>query len=154
MRGTKTLLATIGITAIAAATPIALAGTSRTGTPTINLTNTSSKGRILTNKGYTLFMFSRDRRGKDKCVKISGCTSVWPPLLTKGTPKAGSGVKQSLLGTTKLPNGKKQVTYHKHPLYRYRPDLSSHTKADTYYIGQFLEGGYWWGVNASGKAVH
>ena len=106
MRGTKTLLAAIGITAIAAATPIALAGTSRTGTPTINLTNTSSKGRILTNKGYTLFMFSRDRRGKDKCVKISGCTSVWPPLLTKGTPKALSTNGRDCQGAVRIANPK------------------------------------------------
>jgi predicted lipoprotein with Yx(FWY)xxD motif len=149
MRRTKTLLAATGITAVAAAAPIALAAT---GTPTVNLTNTS-KGMILTNKGYTLFMFSRDKANKDNCVKIKGCTAIWPPLLSSGTPKAGSGVNQSLLGTTKLPSGKKQVTYNKHPLYRYKPDLSSHTKGDTTYIGAFLEGGYWWGVNASGKAV-
>ncbi len=150
MRRTKTLLAVAGIAAVAATAPLALAAS---GTPTVNLTNTAGKGMILTNKGYTLFMFSRDKRGHDKCVKIKGCTSIWPPLTTKGTPKAGTGVNQSLLGTVKLPNGKKQVTYNKHPLYRYRPDLSAHMKADTTYIGQFLEGGYWWGLNASGKAV-
>jgi predicted lipoprotein with Yx(FWY)xxD motif len=149
MRRTKTLLAMGGLTAVAAAAPIALAAS---GTPTVGLTKTG-KGMILTNKGYTLFAFSRDKANKDNCVKVKGCTSVWPPLVTKGTPKAGKGVNQSLLGTIKLPNGKKQVTYNKHPLYRYKPDLSSHTKADTYYIGTFLEGGYWWGLNASGKLV-
>jgi predicted lipoprotein with Yx(FWY)xxD motif len=149
MRRTKTLLAVAGITAVAAVAPIALAAS---GTPTVNLTNTG-KGMILTNKGYTLFMFSHDKHGKNSCVKIKGCSGTWPALVTTGTPKAGSGVNQSLLGTVKLPNGKKQVTYNKHPLYFYKPDKASHTKADTSYIGFFAFGGYWWGMNASGKAV-
>ena len=42
-----------------------------------------------------------------------------PPLMTKAKPVAGPGVKQALLGTTKRPNGKLQVTYNGHPLYRY-----------------------------------
>jgi predicted lipoprotein with Yx(FWY)xxD motif len=149
MRRIRPLLAAGGITAIAVTAPLALAAS---GTPKVSLTNTS-KGMILTNRGYTLFAFSRDKANKDNCVKIKGCTAIWPVLKTKGTPVAGSGVNQSLLGTIKLPSGKKQVTYNKHPLYFYKPDLSSHFKADTAYIGQFLEGGYWWGLNAAGKFV-
>jgi predicted lipoprotein with Yx(FWY)xxD motif len=144
-------LAATGITALAAAAavsaPIAIA---TTGTPTIKLTSTS-KGKILTSGGYTLFMFTRDTANKDNCGKT--CKGTWPPLYTSGKPQAGPGVNASLIGTIKLASGKRQATYNKHPLYRYKPDLQLGMKAETYYIGFFQFGGYWYGVNAAGKAV-
>jgi predicted lipoprotein with Yx(FWY)xxD motif len=147
MRRIRPLLAVGGITAIAVTAPLALAAT---GTPKVSLTNTAAKGMILTNKGYTLFMFSRDKANKDNCVKIKGCTSIWPVLKTKGKPIAGSGVNQSLLGTIKLPNGKKQVTYNKHPLYFYSGDSGPGQQA-----GQGLNafGAKWYVVAPAGGAV-
>jgi predicted lipoprotein with Yx(FWY)xxD motif len=96
MRRTKILLATAGAIAMTAVTPFALAaGTAKT--PTLKLTNTNL-GPIITSKGDTMYMFTRDRKGKDKCQSISGCTGIWKPLYTKGTPKAGPGVNASLIG--------------------------------------------------------
>jgi hypothetical protein len=71
-------------------------------------------------------------------------------LTTVNKPQTGPGVKRSLLGTTRLPSGKKQVTYAGHPLYKY---AFNYGKGSTAYIGVFEFGGYWWGVRASGRAV-
>jgi hypothetical protein len=42
-----------------------------------------------------------------------------PPLKASGTLKASGGAKTSMLGTTKIAGGIKQVTYNKHPLYTF-----------------------------------
>lgn len=144
MRRPKTLLAVAGITAIAITAPIALAATK---TPTLKLKNTSV-GMILTSKGDTMYAFTRDKPNKDKCQSIKGCTGIWHPLLTKGTPMAGPGVHASLIGKIKLKNGKKQVTYDKHPLYIY-----SFLPTGTTYVGAKQFGGHWDAVNSSGGLV-
>lgn len=134
------------ITAVAVAP--AVAG-STAATPTIKLMSTS-KGKLLSSGGFVLYRYTRDGNGsKNTCVKVSGCPQAWPALTTVGKPQVGPGVKASLLGTTKLPNGKKQVTYAGHPLYKYAFD----TRHSTAYIGVFASGGYWYGVKASGRVV-
>ena len=81
----------------------------------------TNRGKLVVNsKGRTLYMFAKDKRNKDVCVKIKFCTTTWPPVTTKGRPVAGTGIQKSMLGTIKLPNGKQQVTYGGHPLYTYR----------------------------------
>jgi predicted lipoprotein with Yx(FWY)xxD motif len=154
MRPLKTSIAlalTVGagagaIAAVAVAPAIAQ---STATTPTIKLMSTS-KGKLLSSGGFVLYRFSHDGKGsKNTCVKISGCRQAWPALTTVGKPHVGTGVKASLLGTTKLPNGKKQVTYAGHPLYRYAFD----SKHSTAYVGVFASGGFWYGVRASGRAV-
>jgi predicted lipoprotein with Yx(FWY)xxD motif len=45
--------------------------------------------------------------------------------VTTGKPTAGSGVRSSLVGTTKRANGAEQVTYNGHPLYRFGGDTAS-----------------------------
>ena len=145
MRRTKALLAATGFMAIAVAAPLALAAANKT--PTLKLTNTNV-GMILTSKGDTMFAFTKDKHGKDKCQSISGCIATWKPLYTKGTPKAGPGVNASLIGTTKLKNGKKQVTYKKHPLYIY-----TFGPKGTSYVGVSMYGGDWDALNSAGKLV-
>jgi predicted lipoprotein with Yx(FWY)xxD motif len=145
MRRTKTLLAVTGITALAAAAPVALAAS---GTPTLKLTSTGL-GKIITAKGDTMFAFTRDTANHDMCVKIKGCTGTWHPLLSSGKPMAGSGVNASLLSTIKLPNGKHQVTYNKHPLYIY-----SFAPKGTSYVDVTQFKGQWDALNSSGNAVN
>jgi predicted lipoprotein with Yx(FWY)xxD motif len=82
-------------------------------------------GEILaTSSGYTLYHFTLDTAKKIACT--GGCTEAWPPLLLpKGVTHAtaGSGVKQSLLGTRKRGTSL-QVTYKGLLLYRYAADTS------------------------------
>ncbi len=93
---------------------VPIAGAARAAS--VQLRN-SSLGKILVDSsGFTLYEFSKDSRNKDTCVKVSGCSAVWPALTTHGSPTAGAGVKASLLSTIKLPGGARQVTYAGHPL--------------------------------------
>jgi predicted lipoprotein with Yx(FWY)xxD motif len=107
-------------------------------------------GDLLTNaRGFTLYSFSRDGRGHDRCVGISGCRSVWLLDTTHGRPVAGTGVRRSLLGTIRA-GGTTQVTYAGHPLYRYVGDGSP---GETTYVGASQFGGRWSGIRPSGRQV-
>ena len=50
-------------------------------------------GRILVDgRGHTLYLFTRDqRRSRSRCY--GGCAEAWPPLYTRGKPRAGNGVE-------------------------------------------------------------
>jgi len=108
-------------------------------------------GKILTNgSGFTVYTFTRDKKNTDNCVHISSCTMFWPPVTTGGKPVAGPGVTAKLLGSIKLHNGKRQVTYAGHPLYTYIGDASP---GQTSYVGIFASGGKWYAMSASGKTI-
>jgi predicted lipoprotein with Yx(FWY)xxD motif len=112
-------------------------------------TGRSALGRILVNgSGRTLYLFEKDRRGHSSCT--GQCAAYWPPLLSAGRPIAGTGVKQSLLGTTRRPDGKTQVTYAGHPLYRYFQDRRA---GDTKGEEQQFFGAAWYVVSPSGKKI-
>jgi predicted lipoprotein with Yx(FWY)xxD motif len=101
-------------------------------------------GKVLaTSTGRTLYLYTPDRRNKSRCT--GACAKAWPPLITKGKPIARKPVKQSLLGTTTRSNGKLQVTYNGHPLYRYVGD----TGAGQAY-GEGI-GGIWFVVTPAGN---
>jgi predicted lipoprotein with Yx(FWY)xxD motif len=100
--------------------------------------------------GFTLYEFTRDRGDSDSCAKVSGCLHVWPALQSSGKPKAGSGMRASLLSTIKLSGGASQVTYAGHPLYLYSGDSAP---GDTSYVGVSEFGGSWYAIDAAGGAV-
>jgi predicted lipoprotein with Yx(FWY)xxD motif len=111
----------------------------------------TSIGKILVApNGFTLYAFTRDTRNKDTCQNITSCPDIWSAMVSSGKPVAGTGVKQSLLGTITLKNGKHQVTYNGHPLYKYVDDSSPH---DISYAGFREFGGKWQAVNTAGKPV-
>jgi predicted lipoprotein with Yx(FWY)xxD motif len=50
----------------------------------------SSFGRILFDgRGFVLYGFTRDPRGKSVCS--GACARAWPPYLVKSSPHAGAG---------------------------------------------------------------
>ena len=144
------LLVLVGIAALAV--PAAAGAKSRT---TVRLAKTSM-GKLLVDgesgadSGFTLYMFTRDSRNRDNCMKNPACISIWPPLTVTGRPIAGPGVRASMLGSIAIRHGKRQVTYGGHPLYIYSQDGSP---GDTFYIGANQFAGFWYGLNAAGKAV-
>ena len=116
----------------------------------IGLRHTEVGKVLVDSSGFTLYRFSKDPRNSDTCVKISGCTNLWPPLMSSGRPLAGPGVRAALLSTIKLPGGGRQVTYAGHPLYRYS---AATEKGETAYVGAQQFGGSWYALNSAGGSV-
>ena len=143
---------------ILAATSVAAAASSAGGAARaqdsraakIQLRHTEVGKVLVDSSGFTVFRFSKDPRNSDTCVKISGCTNLWPPLMSSGRPIAGPGVRAALLSTIKLPGGGRQVTYAGHPLYRYS---AATEKGETGYVGAQQFGGSWYAVNSAGGSV-
>jgi len=143
---------------ILAATSVAVAASSAGGAARaqdsraakIQLRHTEVGKVLVDSSGFTVFRFSKDPRNSDTCVKISGCTNLWPPLMSSGRPVAGPGVRSALLSTIKLPGGGRQVTYAGHPLYRYS---AATEKGETGYVGAQQFGGSWYALNAAGGSV-
>ena len=148
MRRPTAVLAVLVVAAVALAglTGIASSATSK---PATVKTGTSSLGRIVVDgKSHTLYLFEKDRRGKSACS--GACAQNWPPLLTKGKPKAGTAAKASLLGTTKRADGTTQVTYNGHPLYTFVGDNGK--PGSTTGEGLDAFGAKWYVVAAKGTA--
>ena len=117
--------------------------------PTVSV-RTTRYGRVLTDgRGRVLYLFTRDGRGRSRCYKA--CARAWPVFLAKGTPRAGRGVRASLLGTRRRGGGRVQVTYGGRPLYYYVADTAPR-QVTCQAVYEF--GGTWLVLRASGKAVH
>jgi predicted lipoprotein with Yx(FWY)xxD motif len=99
-------------------------------------------------KGRTLYLWDADHGAMSTCN--GDCATDWPPLTTKATPKAGAGVKASLLGTSKRADGTEEVTYAGHPLYYFAGDTAP-GQATGQGSGAF--GAPWWVVSPAGKAL-
>ena len=114
----------------------------------VTLHKTKVGNVLATSSGRTLYLFMADKHGRSACY--GQCATNWPPLMKKGTVSAATGVKTSLLGTTKRTNGKLQVTYKGHPLYLFKLDKSAGQIS-----GQGLNffGGKWYVVSAGGAAI-
>jgi predicted lipoprotein with Yx(FWY)xxD motif len=109
----------------------------------------TSLGKVLVGaNGHTLYLFMHDKAGKSLCK--GACAAFWPPLTVTAKPVAGTGVKASMLGWTKRSDGKLQVTYNHHPLYRFSLDKKA-GQVNGEGVNHF--GGLWWAVSARGLAV-
>jgi predicted lipoprotein with Yx(FWY)xxD motif len=109
----------------------------------------SGLGRILVDgRGRTLYLFEKDKRGKSVCA--GQCASFWPPLIASGRPFATAGAKASLLGTTTRADGRVQVTYNHHPLYKFVKDIK---KGQT--NGEEVDafGAEWYALSPAGAKV-
>jgi predicted lipoprotein with Yx(FWY)xxD motif len=142
------LIAALAGFATALIAPLGAGATS--GSTTIQVRSTALGKALVNGSGFTVYVFTRDGRNRDTCIRISGCVGIWPVVRTTGAPSAGAGVRRSLLGTITLAHGVKQVTYAGHPLYRYSGDSS---RGATDYVGASQFGGNWYAITAAGKLV-
>jgi predicted lipoprotein with Yx(FWY)xxD motif len=116
---------------------------------TVKVAN-SRFGRILVDgRGHTLYLFTRDR-GADRSRCYGSCAAAWPPLYTKGKPRAASGASASRLGTTRRRDGRTQVTYNGHPLYYY---VGEDEPGEILCQGVDEFGGLWLVTSPEGKAI-
>ena len=108
-----------------------------------------SLGRYLVDaRGRTLYLFEKDQPNQSACS--GACAAAWPVDPSSGTPKAGSGVKASLLGTITRGDGSTQVTYNRHPLYYFARDSGPGQQS-----GQGIDafGAKWFVVTPAGSAA-
>jgi predicted lipoprotein with Yx(FWY)xxD motif len=137
-----------GLLAVVAAV-VAPVATSSTGGATVKIAKSKLGSILVDSRGITLYDFPPDKAGKSTCS--GACAALWPPLLTKGKPHAGLGVKAALLGTTKRKDGKIEVTYGGHPLYYF---VSDRKPGQTTGQGLNQFGAPWWVLSAAGKEIH
>lgn len=108
----------------------------------------SEFGRVVADgKGEAFYLFDKENSKRSQCY--GACARAWPPVITKGKPRAGKGVNQRLLGVTKRKNGKFQVTYKNHPLYYYVDDSPGTILCQN--VDEF--GGLWLVVKPNGNPV-
>ena len=149
MRLPKYVLLGVAILVAVAATTSVAFGATRAGTGAkVAVANTGLGPVLVDGRGRTLYLFAKDRNGKSACA--GQCAGYWPPLITSGKPVATAGAKASLLGTTRRPDGRLQVTYNQHPLYTFVKDTR---KGQT--NGEELRafGAEWYAVSATGAKV-
>jgi predicted lipoprotein with Yx(FWY)xxD motif len=122
-----------------AASTTPTASSAPAGTVTVSVS-----GSVLTGPdGRTLYANTVDTASKITCV--GNCAAAWPPLT--GTPKAGSGVDDSELGTVTRPDGTTQVAYEGHPLYAFKADTAAGDKRGA---GIAYRGGKWYVATVTG----
>jgi predicted lipoprotein with Yx(FWY)xxD motif len=138
----------------AAAQPAASTATSSTtsssesGAESVGTAKGSAGTYLTADEGRAVYLWVADTGNKSSCS--GACAKVWPPVETKGTPKAEDGVTASDLGTTTRADGSEQVTYKGHPLYYFVADKS---KGATKGQGSDSFGAKWWLVAPSGDAI-
>jgi predicted lipoprotein with Yx(FWY)xxD motif len=108
----------------------------------------SPYGKVVADRrGEAIYLFDKEQRGKAECY--GDCARAWPPLLTRGKPVAGKGIRKGLLGTTRRRDGRLQVTYRNQPLYYYVADEPGRILCHN--VPEF--GGLWLVVQRSGRAA-
>jgi len=95
---------------------------------------------IVDAQGRTLYRFTAEAQGVPVCT--GACVGTWPPAVVS----AATGLPKHVATVKRPDDGKLQLTYDGHPLYRYAGDQS---KADANGEGV---GGQWFVVNARAGA--
>ena len=115
---------------------------------TVDTANTGLGDVLVDSQGRTLYLFLKDTGTTSEC---SGeCATDWPPATTKGTPTAGTGADESMVGTTTRSDGTTQVTYNGHPVYRFEGDKKA---GDTNGEGLVAFGAAWYALSPAGQEV-
>ena len=106
-------------------------------------------GNILADaRGHTLYLFEKDKNRMSSCN--GACLVYWPAVRTAAKPRAGAGVRASLLGVTRRADGRRQVTYAGHPLYTFVGDTKP---GQTTGEGLTDFGAAWDAVAANGRPI-
>jgi predicted lipoprotein with Yx(FWY)xxD motif len=128
------------------AQPVAGASKAKKAT-TIKVEKTRFGKALVNRAGKAVYLFDIEESTTPECY--DDCAHAWPPVLTRGKPIAGDGVKKGKLGTTKRTDGRTQVTFAGHPLYYY-----VHDTPDQILCQDVVEfGGRWLLVKPSGAAL-
>jgi predicted lipoprotein with Yx(FWY)xxD motif len=122
--------------------------TSTGASATIGVAKTSLGSILVNSTGRTLYLFKADVGTKSACT--GACATAWPPLLASGKPTAGTGLTASKLGTITRSDGSQQVTYNRHPVYRFIKDQRPGQTAGQ---GVTAFGAAWLALSPSGTQI-
>lgn len=129
---------------------VAMAASASTGSGggTVRAVKSAKFGTVLVGpSGKTLYRYTPDKKGVNRCTPDPACSKYWPRLLVTGKATSGAGVSAGLLGTIKQPKGLVQVTYAGFPLYYFVGDAKAGDMK-----GQGFEG-IWYVVDTKGALV-
>ncbi len=136
--------------ALATAPGVALASTQgpaagKASATTVGAAQAKVGQMLVDSRGHALYLFTGTGCSRS-------CARAWSPLLANGATQAakGSGVNASLLGKTRLGNGKFQVTYAHHALYLFANDRRAGQLGGE---GAHQFGGFWYVVDTHGNAI-
>jgi predicted lipoprotein with Yx(FWY)xxD motif len=115
---------------------------------TVGIATTPLGKIVVDSRGRSLYLFEADRKGKSACY--GACAKAWPPVIVIGKPKAGPGARAGLLGVLKRKDGKEQVTYRGHPLYRFFKDTG---RGQVKGQGLDFYGGEWYVLTPAGAKL-
>lgn len=101
---------------------------------------------IFDSEDRAIYFFDKETSQRSRCY--GECAVAWPPVLTKGEPRAGGDARSKLLGTTERRDGTTQVTYAGRPLYYYVDDPPGQILCHN--VPGF--GGLWLAVQPGGEA--
>jgi predicted lipoprotein with Yx(FWY)xxD motif len=157
-RNSRFVVLSIALLGIADAVGLAAAATPQHALVKAAPNAAIGKPIVVDARGRTLYMYAFDTRGKSSCVDDSSyhCIKAWPAVLTKAKPVAGAGLRRSLVGTTRRPDGRLQVTYGGHPLYYFARDAGGFGIAPDRKAGDAHGQGYagiWYVVSPTGKPI-
>jgi predicted lipoprotein with Yx(FWY)xxD motif len=144
------LLPLVVVGAVGAGAAMAASASMHSSSGTVRAFKSSSFGMVLAaSNGHTVYRYTVDSKGVNRCSSNATCNKFWPALLVKAgvKPTGGSGASASLVGTIKAAHGMAQVTYAGFPLYYFAGD-----KAAGQTKGQGFEG-KWYVVNTKGALV-
>lgn len=114
----------------------------------VKVVRSSQFGRVIADRrGEAFYLFDKEKGKRSRCY--GACAKAWPPVLTRGRPRAGRGAKRRLLGVTRRRGGRLQVTYRGHPLYYYKDDEPGTILCHD--VDEF--GGLWLVVRPNGRPV-
>ena len=146
-----------GSSGTASTTTSAVSSTPATAKSTSSLVigtyKTPEDGTLITGtNNRTLYVLNADEKSTSAHQKSSTCTgacaTVWPPVLSSGTPTVAGKANASLIGLTTRSDGTKQVTYNGLPLYYYAADTKAGEAEGNHFKDSF---GLWVGMLPSGK---
>ena len=144
LRRSLIALAAAALVALTAGASVHAAG----GTAAVKTRHAKLGTVLVDGSGRTLYLFRKDKSTRSTCS--GACATDWPPLLTTGKPAASGSARKALLGTSTRSDGRTQVTYNGHPLYRFSGD---HKAGDTTGQGVSAFGARWYAVGAAGKRI-
>ena len=138
----------IGAAALLLIALLAVPALGATRSPALKLRSTSLGRVIVDSHGRTLYMFGADKTNRSHCK--GGCAAAWPPAIAGRKPTVGAGLSRAKLKVIRRSDGRRQLSYAGHPLYRFSGDARA---GDVNGDGLNEFGGIWHAVSRTGAAA-